>query len=181
MFDLPFLLQLENIVKEGAPFQLIPLFVAVGDMNHAHLNVVGAESCKEVLEAGTCRVKVTGPGMLSVSPDGAYMALDNHLVATSLQRISNIGTCLGVGVIDVDIVHATIECHGHQLERCCTVELLEATTADTDFTHHQTGVAQRAEFHVALFFLLPTGDNSDKHDCGNQTEYQFLHFYHCLN
>ena len=153
MLDFALFLQLEHIFEEWAAVQLVPLFVAVGDMNHTHLDMVGAQTLKQVLKTLASLLDIAGAGVLPVLKDGADMPLDDHLVATTLKGVANVGTRLGVGVIDVDVVHTAVERHSHKLERCGAVELLKATAADTDFTDHQAGVAQRTVFHKG--FLLP--------------------------
>ena len=99
--------------------------------------------------------------MLSILEDGAYVALDNHLVTTALQGIADVGACLGVGVVDIDIVHAAVERHSHQFERCSAVEFLEAAASDTDITHHQSCVAKLAVLHVGLNLLLLTASGEN--------------------
>ena len=157
VFYLALFLQLEDIVEEGRVLYLLPLLVAVGDVNHAHLDVVGLQAVEEVLEAGLALLHVAGAGVLAVLIDGADVALDNHLVAATLQGVADVGTRLGGAVVDVDIVHAAVEGHRHQLERCRAVQLLEAAASDAYLAHLKTGGAQRTILHVGGFlgcFLL---------------------------
>ena len=154
MLDFTLFLQLEDIVEEWRVLYLLPLLTAVGDMYHAHLDMVGAQTCEEVLKPGLGGIEVAGACVLPVGPNGADMALDNHLVTTALEGVADIGARLGVGVIDVDVVHAAVESHRHQLKRCRAVEFLKASAADAYLAHHQARVAQWPELHVGLFLLL---------------------------
>ena len=176
VFYLALFLQLEDIVEEGRVLYLLPLLVAVGDVNHAHLDVVGLQAVEEVLEAGLALLHVAGAGVLAVLIDGADVALDDHLVAATLQGVADVGTRLGGAVVDVDIVHAAVEGHRHQLERCRAVQLLEAAASDAYLAHLKTGGAQRTVLHIGRLFggRLFTS-HSRKAEGGHQKSVDFLH------
>ena len=126
-------------------------------MYHAHLDMVGMETTKEVLETGFALLHVTGAAVLAVFVDGSNMALDNHLVTATLQGVADIGTRHGRAVVEVDIVHAAVERHRHQLQRCRAVEFLESAASDTYFADHEAGVTQRSVLHVGLFLFRSAG------------------------
>ena len=81
----------------------------------------------------------------------SYVALYDHLVAAPLQGVAYVAARHRAGVVDVDIVHAAVQRHGHQLQRRRAVKLLEAAAADAYLAHHQPRLTQRTVLHIGLF------------------------------
>lgn len=178
VLDFALFLQLEDVVEEGRVLYLLPFLVAVGDVDHAHLDVVGLQAGEEVLEAGLHLLEVACAGVLAVFVDGADVALDDHLVAAALEGVADVGARLGVGVVDVDVVHAAVQRHGHQLERGGAVQLLESAAADTDFADLEARGTQRAVLHVGgllrrCLFAAHCREAQGSHQKG----VDFLHVY----
>ena len=166
VLDFAFFLELENIVEVGAAFQFVPLLGAVGDMNHAHFDVVGAQTLKEVFETLLGFLEVAGAAVLPVLEDGADMGLDNHAVAAAFEGCTDVGSGFGVGIVYVDVVDATIQCHVHQGNGASRIEFFESYTAYTDFTYREACVAQRAVGHGVLRGVLASHLHEGKRQKG---------------
>ena len=164
VLDFAFFLELENIVEVGAAFQFVPLLGAIGDVNHAHFDVVGAQTLEEVFETLLGFLEVAGAGVLPVLENGADMGLDNHAVAAAFEGCTDVGAGFGVGIVDVDVVDAAIQCHVHQGNGASRIEFFESTTAYADFTYRKACVAQWAVGHGVLRGVLA----SHLHECERQ-------------
>ena len=164
VLDFAFFLVLENIVEIGAALQFVPLFGAIGDVNHAHFDVVGAQTLEEVFETLLGFLEVAGAGVLPVLENGADMGLDNHAVAAAFEGCTDVGAGFGVGIVDVDVVDAAIQCHVHQGNGASRIEFFESTTAYADFTYREACVAQWAVGHGVLRGVLA----SHLHECERQ-------------
>lgn len=181
VFDFPLFLQLEYVFEEGRALDGFPLLVAVGDVDHAHLDVVGLEAGEEILKALAAFFHIACAAVLAVLVDGADVALDNHLIAAALQGVADVGARLGCAVVDVDVVHAAVERHSHQLKRSRTVQVLESAAADADFADLEAGGTQRAVLHVGgLLGGCLLAAHGHEAQGSHQEGMDFLHVYRIL-
>ena len=151
---LALLLQLEDIFQEGASLQFVPLFRAVGDVYHAHLDVVGAQPLQQILKALPGLFHIAGAGMLTILEDSTDMPLYYHAVATAFQCDTDVRAGHWIGIVNVNVVHAAVKRHIHQSDGASRVQLLKASAANTNLTHFQTRVAKRTVSHYILWCLM---------------------------
>ena len=111
------------------------------------------------------------------------MALDNHLFAAVAEAVADIAAHLGIGIIDVHIVHPVVKGAGHELTGGGGINILEAAAAEADDTHTQAGAAQCAVLHIGifnkLFFLVTRNNNEGQTKEEKALEKKVVLFFHC--
>ena len=142
--------------------------------------MVGAEAFEQVVEAFLAQRHVAGALVARAVPPAAHVALDHHLVATALERVADVAAHRGVGIVNVDVVHAVVEGVSHVFAGLCRVKLAERAAADADLAHADAGAAQRAVGHVRVLFesrFLLTGEHRQNHANQQNRDKKSFHKY----
>ena len=128
---------LDNLVVEDG----VEILLGIDVVNHAHVDVVGAQGFEQGVERLDGLFRVAGAQVLVVLPDGAEVTLYDEAVAAAFQCLSDVGTQVGVRRVDVDEVNTPVDGKVEIGFYLLGALVDEPFTAEGDGTYLYAGVA----------------------------------------
>ena len=145
--DDAFCLLLLHIGQEFPLHDAVELRLLVHEVDHAQVDVAGAQPLQQILKGGHHLVHVPGADILAVLPGGAEVPLDDPPLPLSGDGRADVGAHLGLrhpAVQDVDPLGLTAVDDRLDLLRAVALQPLRP---QADLADHQPGVSQRPVSH----------------------------------
>ena len=125
----------------------VELGLLIHEVDHAQVDVVGAQAGEQVLKGGLHFVHVPGADVLAVLPGGAEVSLDDPALPLPGDGGSDVGAHGGLrhpAVQDVDPLSLAAVDHPFDFLRAVALQPLRS---QADLTDHQPRISQRPIFH----------------------------------
>ena len=142
-------LELLDVAQVGAVVEDVrELLGRVDVVDHAEVDVVGAEAVEQILERALHRLDLAGADVLAALPRGAEMPLDDPVLAVAGDGVADHGADARVAHPAVEDVHALLAGRRHDGRDLLGALVLEPLPADADLGNPELRPAQPAVLHL---------------------------------
>jgi len=145
----------ERELHHGALRDLPPGLRRVDEVDHADVEIVGAEIPHQMLEGQLHLVGTAGAFILALFPDCAEMRLQHEALAPVLHGVGHKAVHGGIGTVKIHAVDAVFERQLKQRTGVLAVFAVESLTAKSDLADRQIRFPQCSVIHTPSSFPLP--------------------------
>ena len=157
MPDHTLFLLLQHIPQEGAVYNCLPVLRRVHKMDHPQIDVIGLQSCQQVLKGRHHLLHIPGPDILPILPCGSKMPLNDPFLPAALQCFANIRAHIGFAHPAVQNIDPLSFARINDRAALLLVMPLQPLCSQSNFTDQQTRCAQGSVSHKVppVFFKAP--------------------------